>query len=85
MGKQRKVIQDTLFDLEQVSRRPGNQIVHQKKVVLSETYTIQGETGLNSVWKNFGEWIENGRNNKTILYEKRQANSRDNCSEETKD
>lgn len=36
-----------------------------KKIVVDTSYDLQGETGLNSVWRNFGEWIETGRNNKT--------------------
>lgn len=62
-----KLEQHSLFNLEPVSKPVIKAVSTKKKIALSIQNTTDMELrGLNGVWKDFGEFIVNGRNNKTL-------------------
>lgn len=65
MKSKPKLQQPNLFEVEAiVQSKPKPMVGSTKKIVIDTSFKITGETGLNSVWRNFGEWISTGRNNK---------------------
>lgn len=60
-----KLQQPNLFEVEAIVQSKSKPVVGSTKKIIIDTFTkIEGETGLNSVWRNFGDWISTGRNNK---------------------
>lgn len=64
-SKQQVSMFDTLPEIK-ASSKPKPVVGSTKKIAIDNSYQISGETGLNSVWREFGDFIENKRNNKTI-------------------
>lgn len=60
--------QSSLFGEQEIQTKVVQNKVPQRKrgVTLTENYRNIETRGLNALWKEFGEFIENERNNKTL-------------------